>query len=327
MRALRFDANSRCLILTAREPEPAPEPGEALIRLRLAGICQTDLELTRGYMGFSGILGHEFVGELVTDAGPYRAGQRVCGEINIACGECTLCRAGVPSQCLNNRRTLGIFDYPGVFADLLRLPIVNLHPVPDNVPDEMAVFTEPLAAAFEVTAQARISPADRVVLIGAGKLGLLVAQVLKLTGCDLVAVARQPRAINLLTQWGIPWVDARQPDWIERIGRRSAHVVVECTGNEAGFSQALELVRPRGAIVLKSTYADLPRADLTRVVVDEITLVGSRCGPFAAALRALAARLVDTTPMIEARYPLDEAEQAFEFAAQPGVLKVLLSPG
>ncbi len=321
MRALRFDYQLR---LVENEPEPIPAEGETLLKLRLAGICQTDLELTRGYMGFHGILGHEFVGETLSNAGPFRAGQRVVGEINVACGKCDFCLSDIPSQC-RNRRTLGIANYCGVFADQFRLPIRNLYAVPDSVPDEAAVFAEPLAAALQVTELTPIRPSDRVVLIGAGKLGLLIAQVLDRTGCDLTVVSRQPRAITLLEKWGIPTV---VPDASGKISLpfQSAHVVVDSTGNAEGFASALDLVRPRGTIVLKSTYEGIPAANLSRVVVDEIKLVGNRCGPFAAALRMLDSGQIDVLSLIEACYPLDHALTAFERAAGRGVFKVLLAP-
>jgi threonine dehydrogenase-like Zn-dependent dehydrogenase len=321
MRALRFDDT---LNLNGNEPDPVLHSDEALIKLRLAGICHTDLELTRGYMGFKGILGHEFVGELVHDAGNWKAGQRVVGEINVACGSCDLCHEGVPSQC-RNRSTLGIVDYPGVFADYLRLPIRNLYTVPDSVPDEAAVFTEPLAAALQVTELTPIRPSDRVILIGAGKLGLLIAQVLQRTGCDLTVIARQPRPIALLEKWQIPFVDMRQDRALTGITPHLADIVVDSTGSAEGFATALNLICPRGTIVLKSTYASLPQADLTRVVIDEIKVVGSRCGPFAAALRMMESRQVDVQSLIEKCYPLDEAFAAFQYAAGSGVLKVLLT--
>ncbi|MCC7448264.1 MAG: alcohol dehydrogenase catalytic domain-containing protein [Anaerolineae bacterium] len=320
MRALRYDDT---LHLTNTEPEPTPGADEALIRLRRAGICHTDLELTRGYMGFRGVLGHEFVGELVHDVGAWQAGQRVVGEINIGCGNCDLCREGIPTQC-RNRSTLGLANYPGVFSDYFRLPIRNLHAVPDTVPDEVAVFTEPLAAALQAIQLTPIHPTDRVVLIGAGKLGLPIAQLLQRIGCDLTVVARQPRPVALLEQWGIPYV---QPDANGQIPieRQSAHVVVDCTGSAEGFAAALDLVRPRGIISLKSTYVGLPQANLTRIVVDEITVIGTRCGPFPAALRLMESNQVDVRSMIERCYSLDESLAAFEHAAQRGVLKVLLA--
>jgi threonine dehydrogenase-like Zn-dependent dehydrogenase len=322
MRALRFDDQ---LYLSISEPEPVLETGEALIKLRLAGICQTDLELTHGYRDFHGVLGHEFVGELVQDAGEFRAGQRVVGSINIPCNRCDFCQRGIPSQC-RNRTTLGINHYPGTFADYLRLPIGNLYGVPDSVPDEAAVFTEPLAAAFQITELAHVHPSDRVIVIGAGKLGLLVSQVLHLTGCDLIVIARQPRSIEVLTEWGIPYVDMRGADWQRTIPGKQANLVVDCAGSAEGFGLALDLLQPRGTLVLKSTYMGLPTVDLTRVAVEEINIIGSRCGSFPAALRMMAAGLVDTQPLIEKVYSLDDAITAFEYAAQRGVLKVLLKP-
>lgn len=322
MRALRIDDS---LHLAVDEPEPTPAPDEALIKLRLAGICHTDLEITRGYKGFHGILGHEFVGKLVNDAGDFRAGQRVVGEINVGCGKCEFCRAGITSQCLD-RHALGITGYPGAFADYLRLPVHNLHAVPESISDEQAVFTEPLAAALQVMQSAPVLPSYRVALIGAGKLGLLIAQVLKLTGCDLTVIARHDKALNLLQKWGIKSVDTRTHEWKSVIPPRSAHMVVDCTGNAEGFATALDMLRPRGTLVLKSTYAGLPQADLSRIVVDELRVIGSRCGPFPAALRLLEQNLVDVTGMIEATYPLGQAVEAFNYAAGHGILKVLLQP-
>ncbi len=297
---------------------PQAEPGEALIRLRLAGICNTDLELMRGYKGFSGTLGHEFVGEVI-DGPDAWLGKRVVGEINISCGECDLCRRGMRTHC-RNRATLGLMNYDGAFADVFRLPVDNLWAVPDGVSDEQAVFAEPLAAACEVLEAGVIAPETRAIVLGAGKLGLLVAQVVRLTGADLTVVARRDRPRSLLAQWGIP--SATAPD----LDPGMADVVIDCTGSAEGFATALDLVRPRGAIILKSTYAGLPEADLTRVAVDELRVIGSRCGPFGAALRLLSDGLVDPRPMIEARYPLADAEQALARAAQPGTLKVLLIP-
>jgi threonine dehydrogenase-like Zn-dependent dehydrogenase len=318
MRALRFDDQ---LHFTTTQPLPTPDPDEALIRVRLAGICHTDLELTHGYKGFRGVLGHEFVGEIAQGNALWAVGQRVVGEINVACQRCDLCAEGVPSQC-RQRRVLGLMDYHGTFADFTALPFVNLHAVPDSIPDEHAVFAEPLAAALQVPEVAAIRPSQRVVLIGAGKLGLLIAHVLQHLGCDLAVVVRSQRPLDLLHQWRIPTIDLRDADLTAL--RQSAHVVVDSTGNAAGFAMALDVVRPRGTVVLKSTYAGLPSADLSRVVVDEIKVVGSRCGPFDAALRMIAAGRIDLGPMIDGLYPLDEALPAFDHAARAGVLKVLL---
>ncbi len=301
-----------------RRPAPQARPGEALIALRLAGICNTDLELMRGYQGFSGTLGHEFVGT-VLEGPPDWVGRRVVGEINVTCGECDMCRRGMRTHC-RNRSVLGIQSYDGAFADVFRLPVDNLWAVPDNVPDELAVFTEPLAAACQVLEAVHIEPQARVVVIGAGKLGMLVAQVMRLTAADLVVVVRRERQRELLAGWGISAVA------LEDLEPGHADVVIDCTGSEPGFSTALDLVRSRGTIVLKSTYHGLATADMTRIAVNELRVIGSRCGPFGAALRLLEAGLVDPAPMIEARYSLDDAGRALEHAAGPGVFKVLLVP-
>ena len=320
MRALRFDGH---LHLTADEPQPSPAAHEALLHIRLAGICHTDLELTRGYMGFSGVLGHEFVGEVVQGNDRWQPRTRVVGDINIACGECAYCRGGITSQCAK-RATLGLANYDGAFGDYIRMPFANLHCVPDAIPDDEAVFTEPLAAALQVTELTHIRPSDRVVVIGAGKLGLLIAQVLQRTGCELTVIVRRERPKRLLRQWGIDTLDAANTD--VRALRQTAQVVVDVTGNEDGFQLALDIVRPRGTIVLKSTYAQMPTVNMSKVVVDEIKIVGSRCGSFDAALRMLLTKQVDVRSLIEATYSLDDAVQAFGHAAQTGVLKVLLTP-
>lgn len=313
MRALIFDGQ---LKFEKGLDTPRTSGDEVLLKIQRAGICNTDLELTKGYMGFSGILGHEFVGEVVQ--GPDTLlGKRVVGEINVADGECEFCRRGIPSQC-SQRSTVGIDRHPGAFADYLQLTAQNLHIVPDEVSDDAAVFVEPLAAALQVIEAVHLSPRDRVVLLGAGKLGMLVAQVLKLTGADVIAVIRRQKQADLLHGWGI--VSGSRQD----IASRSADVVVDCTGDAAGFADALEIVKPRGTIILKSTYTGIPHADLTRVVIDELRLVGSRCGPFDAALRVLKHGLVDVLSLIEARYEFDQALVAMEHAARPGALKVLL---
>ncbi|MCX7854634.1 MAG: alcohol dehydrogenase catalytic domain-containing protein [Anaerolineae bacterium] len=329
MRALIYDGQT----LQVRDdyPRPAPPPGEALVRVRLAGICNTDLEIVRGYMGFRGVLGHEFVGVVEECAARSEAvrsearnevecrliGQRVVGEINAYCGECPTCRAGRPTHC-PNRTTLGIWGRDGAFAEYLTLPIRNLHVVPDDVPDEVAVFTEPLAAALEILEGVHLRPTDRVVVLGDGKLGLLVAQVLALVGCDLIAVGRHREKLAILARRGIPTALESEAEGL------SADVVVECTGKPEGFASAKRILRPRGTLVLKSTYHGQVEADLTALVVDEITLVGSRCGPFPPALRLLARGLVDVGALVQEVYPLSRGLEAFARAAQPGVLKVLL---
>jgi len=300
---------------------PAPrKPGEALIRIRKAGICSTDLELVRGYYPYTGVLGHEFVGEVMDAPDASWVGQRVVGEINAVCGKCEACLSGRPTHC-ENRTVLGIVNRDGVFAEYTTLPLANLHRVPDSVPDEAAVFTEPLAAALEIQTQIQIKPSDRVLLIGAGRLGQLIAQTLALTGCDLRVVARHASQQNLLTARGIRLIAE------DELPRRRWDVVVEATGSPLGFELARQAIRPRGRLVLKSTYKGDIQVNLSSIVVDEITLLGSRCGPFAPALRLLENRAVDPTVLIAAQLHFGEAAKAFEQAAQPGTLKVLLEPG
>jgi len=311
MRALKIDQK---LILDNSHPEPVPAAGEARVRVIKAGICNTDLEIVRGYMGFTGVLGHEFVG--IAESGD-RAGRRVAGEINFSCGHCAMCQAGIPSQCYH-RTTLGINHHDGAFADWVAVPERNLHTIPDAVSDDQAVFVEPLAAALQTLQMTHIGPANRVVLIGAGKLGLLVAQVVALNGCALTVIARHDRQMALLKGWGI---DTASPGEIEQ---HRADLVIDCTGTQQGFTDALALVRPRGTIHLKSTYHGLPEVNLTRMVVDEVAVVTSRCGPFDAAINLLRRGLVDVDSLIDARYALDDGLNAFEEAGQTGRLKVIL---
>jgi alcohol dehydrogenase len=316
MRALYFDET---LQYRPEMPDPDPAPGEALIRTRLAGICNTDLEIMRGYMGFSGVLGHEFVGEVVrADDAPELVGQRVVGEINAYCRECDTCRRGDPTHC-PNRTTLGIFQRNGTMADYFTLPTYLLYPLPDSLPDEWAVFTEPLAAACEITERIHVHPTDRVVVLGDGKLGLLIAQVLQLTGCDLLVVGRNPGKLAILEKRGIR---------IQTTGKAvepGADIVVEATGNADGFAAARKIVRPQGKLVLKSTYHGDLSLNMSMLVVDEVELLGSRCGPFAPALRLLEQKLVDVESLIHDTFLLEDGLAAFEQATVPGVLKVLLS--
>lgn len=294
-----------------------PLPGEAVVRVRLAGICATDLEMVKGYHPFTGVLGHEFVGEVI-DAPEYPAwvGRRVVGEINITCGVCSMCRSGRSAHC-EQRSVLGISQRHGVFAEYTTLPLVNLHRVPDSLPDEVAVFTEPLAASLQILEQLTLRPSDKVLIVGAGRLGQLVAQVLSLTGCDLRVVARHVRQRELLAERGIQWVTE------ENIPVKKFDLVVEATGSTSGFSLACQAVRPRGCLVLKSTYTGDVSVNLSSLVVDEVTLIGSRCGPFKPALRLLDEGRVDPRPLIEGRYPLKEALKAINASDQPGALKIL----
>lgn len=314
MQALWLENNQ--LQLRDDAPIPSPPPGEALVRVVRAGICNTDLELLRGYYPYTGILGHEFVG--VVEQGPeHLKGQRVVGEINAVCGQCRFCRSGQPTHC-ENRTVLGIVNRNGAFAEYLSLPIKNLHQVPDNVATDVATFTEPVAAALEIQQQVKVSPAERVLVVGDGKLGQLVAQTLAITGCDLLVVGRHQEKLANLAARGI------QTGREEAVADRAFDLSVECTGNPAGFAIARRALRPRGTLVLKSTYAGQLTFDASSLVVDEITLIGSRCGPFPAALDLLASGQVDVEPLIHARYPLSEGIAAFEQASTKGVLKVLL---
>jgi alcohol dehydrogenase len=306
-------------------PTPQRTGDEALIRLRLAGICNTDLELVAGYMDFRGVLGHEFVGEVVDAPDKAWIGQRVVGDINAACYTCPTCLAGRHTHC-PNRTTLGIAGRDGCLSDYFLLPQANLYRVPDGVPDELAVFAEPLAAACEILEQVHIAPTARIVVLGDGKLGLLVAAVLRLTGAELLLLGRHPEKLALAAAWGVPTGLVAEVQ-----GDHRADVAVECTGNAEGFAIARSFLRARGKLILKSTYhASIQpgtRAfNLSEWVVDEITVLGSRCGPFAPALRLMAAGLVDPRPLISATHSLDDAAAAMEHAAARGVLKVLVRP-
>lgn len=319
MRALTYDG-----VLSLRNDLPIPErqSGESLIRILKSGICLTDIHLQRGYMAFRGVLGHEFVGIVEASDCSDLIGQRVVGEINAACHRCNTCLMGNPTHC-PHRTTLGIDRRNGTHADYTVLPDINLLTVPASISDIEAVFTEPLAAACEIVQQLHIRPTQRVVVVGDGKLGLLVAQVVALTGCDLYVIGRHRDKLAILEQRAIS-VENVPPDSTSHLTDHCADIVVECTGNPGGFDTALRLVRPRGTIVLKSTYAGNLSVNFSKIVVDEITVMGSRCGPFAPALRLLEAKLIDVLSMHTARYPLDEAVAAMAHATQRGVLKVVL---
>jgi threonine dehydrogenase-like Zn-dependent dehydrogenase len=300
-------------------PLPTPSVAEALVKVRLAGICATDLELVTGYYPYTGILGHEFVGEIVqAPAAPAQIGQRVVGEINITCGQCERCLSGYSKHC-QQRRVLGIRQQPGAFAEYLCLPLKNLVPVPVSLPDEIAVFTEPLAAALAIQEQIHIAPAHRVLVIGAGRLGQLIAQTLRLTGCHLQVVARHELQRQLLTAQQINWLDE------SIVPHQTFDFVIEATGSANGFRLARQAIRPAGTIVLKSTYRGEMTTNFASLVVDEIRLVGSRCGPLAPALRLLEQQLITPLPLIDSSFALQEGLHAFERANQAGVFKVLLT--
>ncbi|MFM7407114.1 MAG: MDR/zinc-dependent alcohol dehydrogenase-like family protein [Cuspidothrix sp.] len=314
MQALWLENNQ--LQLFTNIPTPEAVPGEALIRVLRAGICNTDLELIKGYYPYTGIIGHEFVG-VVEQGADHLINQRVVGEINAACGYCRFCRRGQPTHC-ENRTVLGIVNRHGAFAEYLSLPIKNLHPVPDNVSTEAATFTEPLAAALEIQEQIPITADDRVLVVGDGKLGQLIAQTLALTGCELLVVGRHEDKLVNLAARGI------KTGLADSVIDKYFDIAVDCTGNSEGFATARRALRPRGTLILKSTYAGNLSLDASSLVVDEITLIGSRCGPFVPALELLATGKVDIDYLIHDIYPLSQGLAAFEKAKTKGVLKVLL---
>jgi alcohol dehydrogenase len=301
------------------EPRPVRPEGFALIRPILMGICNTDLELQRGYYGFSGVPGHEFVGEVVEADSKEWIGKRVVGEINLACGACDWCRRGLGRHC-PTRTVLGIVRQPGAFSEFFILPERNLHAIPDGLSPEMAVFTEPLAAACEILEQVAIPPGDAVAVLGDGKLGLLISQTLTASGYRVHQFGRHPEKLAIAKKAGVTTEVAG-----EQLPKAEFGWVVDATGSPAGLRAACRMVRPRGTVILKSTVHGEVAVDTAPIIVDEITLVGSRCGPFEPAIRLLQRGAVDVTSMIADSLPLVSAFAAFERAAQPGVLKVLLS--
>ena len=296
-------------------PAPAPAGEEVMVRVTRAGVCETDLQLIKGYMGFRGVLGHEFVG--VAESGPL-AGQRVVGEINCACWQCDTCRSGFPTHC-PNRTVLGILNHDGAFADLIAVPQRNLHRVPDSIPDDIAVFTEPVAAAFQIPAQIEIAGTERIAVLGDGRLGNLCAQVMSSMADEVLVIGKHREKLALLASLGIATAHLSDP-----LDDRSADIVVDCTGSDTGLPTALRLVRPRGTIVLKTTVAGTQTLAWAPFVIDEVTLVGSRCGPFDRALNALEHGLLDVEPLITDRFSLSNGLMALQRAQQKGVLKVLL---
>lgn len=318
MRALIFD---KSLTFDTRRAEPQAADGDTLLRVRQAGICSTDLEITKGYMGFRGILGHEFVADVVSSPDKDLIGQRVCGEINIVCGRCDLCISGLSNHC-RARTVLGILNHDGAFADFVRLPSVNLHVVPKNVDDDQAVFVEPLAAAFQILKQIKLDGRKWVTVLGDGRLGLLVAQVLRNAGCPVRVIGKHPEKLALCERWQI-----RSRAEADIVPRHDQDVVVDCTGSAAGFEMAMAMVRPRGTIVLKSTVATGKPMNLAPLVIDEISVIGSRCGPFREAIRALSEKSIDVVSLIHRRMKIEQGLEAMSLAGRPGVLKVILTIG
>ncbi|OGQ56633.1 MAG: alcohol dehydrogenase [Deltaproteobacteria bacterium RIFCSPLOWO2_02_FULL_53_8] len=313
MRAIVLDKKAAYVI---NRPEPEPKAGEALIRVRSAGVCATDLELIKGYMGFKGVPGHEFCGVVSESSDKTLINKRVAGEINIGCNRCDWCASGRRNHC-PDRQVLGILDKDGVFAEYVTLPNENLHILPDEISDEEAVFIEPLGAAFEISEQVDVKGRD-VCVLGDGRLGLLCAQALNLAGCRLTAIGRHAEKLAILEARGIK----------TRLGieglKKTFDVVVDCTGSDTGFDDALSLVRPAGTVVLKTTVATRQAVNLNQLVIDEITVVGSRCGPFKPAIEALADKRVDVKGLIAKTFSIEDGVEALEYAARKGVMKVLI---
>ena len=314
MRAVTFTNE---LAFNASYQVPALADGECIVRVHLAGICSTDLHITRGYMNFSGVLGHEMVGTV--EQGPDEwLGRRVACEINCVCSQCDMCQAGLSNHC-RKRTVLGIDRRDGCFADYVAVPHRNCHAIPDSISDEEAVFVEPLAAAWQVVKQVPLETRTRVAVIGSGKLGLLVAQVIKLRGCPLEMVGRNPNTLSACEKRGI-----RATHINEVVFRNDRDVVVECSGSPEGMAIALQMVRPRGTIVLKSTYAGTAQLDLAPAVIHEVSIIGSRCGPFAEAINSLDRKEIEVRPLISRTLPIQRAIEAFKAAQDPGNIKVLL---
>ncbi len=306
-------------IVRATESRPRSfDDQAALIKVHLGGICSTDLQIFKGYMNFQGVPGHEFVGSVV--AGPQEfIHKRVVGEINFACGGCDYCQRGLARHC-PSRNVMGILRADGAFAEFVSVPVANLHAVPASVSDEEAVFTEPLAAAFEILEQVQVDPGDEVLVLGDGKLGNLCAQVLKLTGASVTALGKHEEKLKRIKRSGIRTMLLR--DWQPKL----FDLVVEATGSASGLQLAMSAVRPRGTLVLKTTIASDHKVSLAPLVINEITVVGSRCGIFPPALEALSKKTVSVTPMIEKIYPLSEGIVAVAHAGNPGTGKILLQP-
>jgi threonine dehydrogenase-like Zn-dependent dehydrogenase len=314
MRALCW--NSQTLAFDSSYPTPKTSEQSALIRVRLAGICSTDLQIFRGYMNFRGVPGHEFVGDVVEGPADLQ-NKRVVGEINFACRNCEMCARDLGRHC-PNRKVMGILGADGSFAEYVAVPAANLHIVPENVSDEEAVFTEPLAAAFEILEQIQLNPGDDVLVMGDGKLGVLCAQVLKLTGARVTVLGKHAEKLALVKKTGVRTILLN--DWKPRL----FEVVVEATGSKSGLKLAMSAARPRGTLVLKSTIAGDHNVSLAPLVINEITVIGSRCGLFAPALQALAEKTVSVTPLVEKVYPLAEGLTAVARAGTPGARKILL---
>lgn len=315
-RQLKFDSSYPAPIAQSKIVAAASEKQTALVKVHLAGICSTDLQILKGYMGFVGVPGHEFVGS-VSEGPSALVGKRVVGEINFGCGHCDYCRRDLSRHC-PNRSVMGILHANGAFAEYVSVPAENLHVVPESIANEEAVFTEPLAAAFEILTQIQLDPGDEVLVLGDGKLGNLCAQALRLTGAKITALGKHNDKLALIKKAGVRTIQL--DEWQPRL----FDVVVEATGSPSGLELALSAVRPRGTLILKSTIAGSHQVSLAPIVINEIDVIGSRCGPFPDALAALAEKRVSVNPLIEKIFSLDDGLSAFNHAAKPGTKKILL---
>ncbi len=316
MNAIRFDGTKLDLLTDY----PKPKSGESVVKVKLAGICGTDLEILQGYMSYKGIPGHEFVGVVEDSENKDLIGKRVVGEINAGCKTCTSCINGLERHC-PNRTVLGILNRDGAFAQYLSLPEKNLHVVPDSIKDEQAVFVEPLAAAFEIIEQIHIEPNWEIAIVGDGRLAQLVVRVLKISCPNITCFGRHEKKLELLKKLGI-----KTKIGIDSNDEKKYDLVIEATGNDSGFSDTMKLIRPRGTVILKSTIASQNKLDLTPAVVNEVTVIGSRCGIFRPAINALESGSVSVEELVDSIYPLEKFQQAFEHAKKPGALKILLKP-
>ena len=316
MKALYFDGTK----MIFDKSYPTPESNESLVKVSLAGICGTDLEIMRGYMKYHGVLGHEFVGTVVQSENKELIGKRVVGEINAGCKKCDSCLKGMERHC-PDRTVLGILNRDGAFAEFLTLPNDNLHVIPDSITDSQAVFVEPLAAAFEILEQIQLKPTWRVAVVGDGRLAQLILQVLKLNSPNITCFAHHEKKLKSAKRLGI-----KIKTKLDAEDKTSFDLVVEATGSNSGFSDSMNLVKPRGTIILKSTIASRENLDLTPAVVNEVTLVGSRCGLFKPAIDALATNIISVNEMIDSTFPLEDFSKAIEHAKKPDTLKVFLKP-
>jgi threonine dehydrogenase-like Zn-dependent dehydrogenase len=316
MKALRFDGKH----LNYLEDYPKPHGDEALVKITMAGICGTDLEILQGYMSYEGVLGHEFVGVVEESKNKDLVGKRVVGEINVGCENCDLCKKGMQRHC-PNRTVLGILNRDGAFAEYLSLPERNLHVLPDSITDKQAVFIEPIAAAFEIKEQILLKQNWRVAIVGDGRLSQLIASVLKTSCSNITCFGRHENKLQRLEKMGI-----KTKIGIKSDDEQSFDLVVEATGSNSGFLDSMKIVKPKGSVVLKSTIASKENIDLTPAVVNEITLVGSRCGPFRPAINALASGIISVDGLIDSEYPLERFQEALDYAKKSDTLKIVLKP-